>query len=53
MKQIKNYHELFNSNIPFNIKNDCQKRIYDWVKSGGHFRDVYVQRQYEFASRFL
>ena len=52
-KQITNYCELFNADIPVNVKNDCQKRIYDWIKDGGHFRDSYVQKQYRYASMFL
>lgn len=53
MKKINNYHDLFNAIIPAVVKNDCQKRIYDWIKDGGHFKDSYVQERYRYASMFL
>lgn len=39
--------------IPVKILDDIDKRITDWLSSGGTMEDPYIMQQYRFAENYL
>lgn len=39
--------------LPFEALQDIDKRIGDWLASGGSYDDGYIKQQFRYAERFL
>ena len=51
MSQISNAEELLCNldKLPNHVIEDINKRISDWISSGGSIEDDYIKRQYRYA----
>ena len=45
---VKHWHLLL-----FEVLQDIDKRIGDWLASGGKIKDSYIKQQFKYAERFL
>ena len=48
---MKRVVELYGLKLPIAVWEDINKRIMDWIASGGKEEDQYVQRQIEYAEK--
>ncbi|HBF7766707.1 TPA: hypothetical protein KOY00_000082 [Clostridioides difficile] len=55
--QITNIQELNDAlnkyNIPFDILDDMNGRILDWMIDGGNEDDTYIKQQYKYVENFI
>lgn len=50
---INSLADVVRYNVPESILNDINKRITDWLASGGTMEDNYIKQQYRFVERYL
>lgn len=52
---INNMDDLINhaNKIPFVALQDIDKRIGDWLASGGNYEDGYIKQQFRYAERII
>lgn len=52
---INNTNDLvaYSQYIPFEAKKDIEKRITDWLASGGDIEDAYIQQQFRYAENII
>ena len=48
---MRKIFEIGNMNLPLCVLEDVNKRITDWIASGGEEKDQYIQRQIEYAEQ--
>ena len=51
IKETRKISEIYNFNLPIDVLEDINKRITDWIASGGEEKDQYIQRQIEYAEQ--
>lgn len=53
--QIKNMEDLSNNlkHLPTFAISDINKRITDWMSSGGDFEDEYIKQQFRYAENII
>ncbi|USK72433.1 hypothetical protein LIS76_08310 [Peribacillus asahii] len=52
MSAIQEISSIAN-HLPFEVLQDINQRIGDWLASGGNENDPYIKQQLKFAKRFL
>ncbi|MGG3802392.1 DUF6877 family protein [Metabacillus fastidiosus] len=52
MSFLEQIHEIFH-HLPVEVMQDIDKRIGDWLASGGNENDPYIEQQLRFAKRFV
>lgn len=52
---INNIDDLINNahKIPFAALQDIDKRIGDWLASGGNYEDGYIKQQFRYAENII
>lgn len=50
---INTFEDLIKVNLPVEIIKDIDKRVTDWLATGGNEDDPYVRRQFKYAENFL
>lgn len=53
MSKLNTLEDLFKYNLPKEVLQDIDKRITDWIASGGKEDDLYIKQQLRFAERFI
>lgn len=53
MSKINDIADLVKYDIPTAVLTDVDKRIGDWLASGGEETDPYVKRQLQYAEKFI
>lgn len=53
MSKLNTLEDLFKYNLPKEVLQDIDKRITDWIASGGKEDDPYIKQQLRFAERFI
>lgn len=51
--KINSIIDLCNYDIPTEVLTDVDKRITDWMASGGNEEDPYIKQQLRYAERFV
>lgn len=51
IKETRKISEIYNFKLPIDVLEDINKRITDWIASGGKEEDSYIQRQIEYAEQ--
>ena len=53
--QIKNMEDLINNlkHLPTAAISDINKRITDWMSSGGNLEDGYIKQQFKYAENII
>lgn len=50
---IQSVSDLCKYDLPVYVLEDINKRIADWLASGGNMEDDYVKQQFRYAERYL
>lgn len=50
---INSLADVCSYNVPEYVLNDINKRITDWLASGGTMEDDYIKQQYRYVERYL
>lgn len=50
---INTFEDLIKVNLPVEIIKDIDKRVTDWLATGGNEDDPYVRQQFKYAENFL
>lgn len=50
---INTFEDLIKVNLPVEIIKDIEKRVTDWLATGGNEDDPYVRQQLKYAENFL
>lgn len=53
MAKINSIEDLTKYNLPVEVLKDVDKRIGDWLASGGKEDDPYIKQQLNYASKFI
>lgn len=55
MVRINNMKELtrYSKELPIEIQKDIQRRIGDWILSGGSYEDSYIKQQFRYVEKLL
>ena len=51
--KINSISDLCKYDIPFVVLKDIEKRITDWLASGGKEDDQYIKQQFRYAEKFV
>ncbi|MEG2289077.1 MAG: hypothetical protein RSA29_04545 [Clostridium sp.] len=51
--KINSISDLCKYEIPHEVLKDINKRITDWLASGGKEDDPYIKQQFRYAERFV
>ncbi|MDU4910579.1 DUF6877 family protein [Clostridium baratii] len=54
MIKINNMKELtkYSRELPIEVQEDIQRRIGDWILSGGSYEDSYIKQQFRYVENF-
>ncbi|CUP06463.1 Uncharacterised protein [Clostridium baratii] len=55
MIKINNMKELtkYSRELPIEVQEDIQRRIGDWILSGGSYEDSYIKQQFRYVEKLL
>ncbi|EGT4175438.1 TPA: hypothetical protein KOZ01_001364 [Clostridioides difficile] len=54
INNIQQLNDALNKyNIPFDILSDVDRRICDWMATGGNKDDAYIKQQYRYIENFI
>ncbi|QEK11676.1 hypothetical protein FQB35_04480 [Crassaminicella thermophila] len=55
MVKIKTMQDLISNSkyLPQSVVEDINRRITDWLASGGNIDDDYIQQQFRYAEKFV
>lgn len=54
INNIQQLNDALNKyNIPFDILSDVDRRICDWMDTGGNEDDAYIKQQYRYVENFI
>lgn len=54
INNIQQLNDALNKyNIPFDILSDVDRRICDWMATGGNEDDAYIKQQYRYVENFI
>lgn len=51
IKETRKISEIYDFKLPVDVLEDINRRITDWIASGGKEEDPYIQRQIEYAEQ--
>lgn len=51
--RIKTIEDLLKAKLPVEVVRDIEKRITDWLATGGSEDDPYIKQQFRYAENFL
>lgn len=51
--EVQCIEDLVRVNLPLHIVQDIDKRIGDWLASGGSLDDPYIEQQFKYANNVL
>lgn len=51
--QINTIEDLLKARLPVEVIRDIEKRITDWLATGGSKDDSYIKQQFRYAENFL
>lgn len=50
---INTIEDLLKASLPVEVVKDIEKRITDWLATGGSYDDPYIKQQFRYAANFL
>lgn len=51
--RINSVEDLVKAGLPLRVLHDIDKRITDWLASGGTLEDSYVKQQFRYAEKVI
>ena len=51
--KINTIEDLLKARLPVEVVRDIEKRITDWLATGGNEDDPYIKQQFRYAENFL